>query len=168
MENATKERVILATVTVIQNEETGSAGRGFFVHGGYIITAAHCVPWSNEGDMILSSGDFAVKVVTATGSVIRGQIIAVDPASDIAVIAAPDNQRHPEEWQSFLTTAESIEPLVLCDDEFASGEAFPAHVFTHQGGWVSGDCEQFGENAPHVWLTAAAMPNATRLSLASD
>jgi S1-C subfamily serine protease len=139
-------------VTVINDKEAGSKGRGFLVHGGYILTAAPCIPWSNEGLMALDV-PFLVKIITADGSQLVGQILAVEPVADIAVIGSPDSQTFYEASNAFDDFAESSERLILCDDEFPFGKSFPVHVFTHCGKWLSGEAVRWGgENESTVCI----------------
>ena len=129
-------------MTVIKDEESGNKGRGFLVHGGYVLTAAHCVPWSGEGEMPL--GDrFFVTIIAADGSRLKGQVVGVEPVSDIAVIASPDGQDLPKDAEAFDRFVDSTEGLILCRDEFPFGEGFPVLIFTHKGEWISGEPAQW-------------------------
>ena len=142
-----RKQIERATVTVIANEKEDNAGRGFLVQGGYILTAAHCVPWSGDGRMPL--GDFfLVKIITADGSRLTGQVVAVEPVSDIAVIGSPDDQTFYKEAVAFDEFAESVQGLPLCGDEFPFGQDFPIYIFTHLGTWLSGKANQWADNAP--------------------
>ena len=144
-----RERTRLATVQVIENEEAGNTGQGFIVHGGYILTAAHCVPWSGQGQMPLRFGYyFLVNMITADGQRLTGQVVAVEPVSDIAVIASPDNQTFPKEAEAFDLFAQSVNPLPLSSKEFPFGQPFQIHILTHTGDWLSGEASQWAENAP--------------------
>ena len=156
-----RNRITLATVTVINDEKSGSKGRGFLVYGGYILTAAHCIPWSVEGLMALDV-PFLVEIITADRSRLRGQVVAVEPVADIAVIGSPDNQTFYEESDAFDLFAESVRGLLLCSDEFAFGQGFPIHILTHCGEWLSGQASQWGEYAATMRVdTDPTIPSGT-------
>jgi S1-C subfamily serine protease len=151
VDDSIQSRIARATVTVVKDEASDSKGRGFLVHGGYVLTAAHCVPWSGEGEMAL--GDrFLVTIIAADGSRLKGQVLAVEPVSDIAVIASPDGQDLPTEADAFSKFVDSTEALILCKDEFLFGEGFPIRIFTHEEQWISGKASQWRENAPTLFL----------------
>lgn len=145
MNDSIRNRIKLATVTVIHGDEA-DFGKGFFVPGGFILTAAHCVPWSGEGQMPL--GDFFhVAIIAADGTKLTGEVIAVEVVADIAVIGVLDNQMFSKEAEVFDRFAESIHPLQMCGAEFPFGEDFPVHVMNHCGHWLSGNAAQWKENA---------------------
>jgi S1-C subfamily serine protease len=161
MDDSTRNRIRLATVTVINDEEAGSKGRGFVVPGSYIVTAAHCVPWSVEGLMALDDY-FLVKIITADGIRLTGQVVAVEPVSDIAVIGSPDNQTFIEEAEAFDKFVASVKGLPLCSDEFASCQKVLVHILTHSGEWLSGHSSQWGDNAPTLYVeTDPTIPAGT-------
>ena len=161
MDDSIRRRVALATVTVVKDEEADSKGRGFLVPGGYVLTAAHCLPWSGEGEMPL--GDhFLVTIIVADGSRLKGEVVAVEPVSDIAVIASPDGQTFPREANAFDEFVDSTEGLIVCKDEFPLGEAFPIGIFTHEEHWISGSASQWRENAPTLFVeTTPAVSGGT-------
>ncbi len=81
-----KQRIAAATVRL---PELG--GQGVLIPGGFILTAAHCIEWTETGAMVL--GDyFFHKVETSDGKEFRGAVCAVEPVADIAVITEPDGQ----------------------------------------------------------------------------
>ena len=145
MDDSIRHRVTIATVTVLNNEEPD--GRGFLVHGGYILTAAHLVPWGRECEMVLGF-PFLVTIVTADGRRLKGEVVAVEVASDIAVIASPGHDDFREERGAFDRFAGSTEALILCKDEFPLGKSFPIHIFTHKEEWISGEATQNVEDTP--------------------
>ena len=124
MDNANRNRIKRATVTVIGNEESGVIGRGFFVAGEYIVTAAHCLPWSCEGSMLDCMGTH-VEIITADGSRLLGKVVSVDPISDIAVIGPPDSGCFLEEAEVFDRSVKSVEGFGLSGDEFPFGSGLP-------------------------------------------
>jgi S1-C subfamily serine protease len=142
-----RSRVARATVTIFKDEESGPIGQGFLVHGGYILTAAHCVPWSGEGQMPLGEY-FLVTVIAADGRRLTGQVVAVEPVSDIAVIGSPDGQTFSSQATDFDNYLESTEGLILCKDDFPFGAGFPVQIYTHTAEWISGEATQWGENVP--------------------
>jgi S1-C subfamily serine protease len=146
MNNAMREIVERATVTIFKDEASDNKGRGFLVAGGYILTAAHCVPSSIDGQMAL--GDhYLIKIIAANGNQLTGEVVAVEPVSDIALIGMPDDQVFPDKASQFERFAESTAALHLCADEFPFGESFPIHVFTHEGAWITGMAAQWKQNA---------------------
>ena len=56
------ERVAQATVKLPKK-----GGQGVMVPGGYVITAAHCIGWAGDGEMVL--GDFFIEDVETTEGV---------------------------------------------------------------------------------------------------
>ena len=78
MDDSIQSRVARATVTVINDEKSGAKGRGFLVHGGYILTAAHCIPWTLEGTMTLEDC-ILVTLIATDDRRLRGQVLAVEP-----------------------------------------------------------------------------------------
>lgn len=147
VDDSNRSRIVGATLTVVKDREYDSKGRGFLVHGGYVLTAAHCVNWSGEGEMALGE-DVAVSMIAADGSKLLGRVVAVDPVSDIAVIGSIDDATTIEEAQAFDSFVESNEGLILCKDEFPLGVEFALHIYTHKGEWISGEATQWRENTP--------------------
>ncbi len=86
MTKAETKRVIDATVRV-----DGMLGQGVLVHGGFILTAAHCINWKVDGGLAL--GDHYVEVVSAkSGKHLSVGVVTADPVSDIAVLGSLDDQ----------------------------------------------------------------------------
>ena len=164
MDDTIRNRIELATVTVIKADEADIKGRGFVVHGGYILTAAHCVPWNGDGLMALDI-PFHVTVVTPHGQRITGRVVAVEPVSDIAVIGSPDCQAFYAESNTFDDFVESGERLIVCDDEYPFGEWFPVHVFTHECEWISGKAMYKGDASTLCFQTRPTIPNGTSGSI---
>ena len=129
--NQIKDRVRRATVSVIKDRKTDSKGRGVLVPGGFVLTAAHCVPWSGEGDMPLGEY-FNVRLIDSEGREQVGSVCAAEPVTDIAVIGEPDAQAFYREWEEFQDFVESTAPVPVSDDQYTFRQSFPIHVFTHQ------------------------------------
>ncbi len=140
MDDSIRSRVARATVTVVNNEELGNDGRGFFVRGRYVLTAAHCIPWTSDGTMALQDS-IPVTVIAADGRRLDGQVLAIEPISDIAVIG---NLEADDAFEGDSLEIDSSEGLVLCDDRLTD-EKFLVHVFTHQREWVSGQAACFDD-----------------------
>ncbi|MGA2618344.1 MAG: serine protease [Thermoguttaceae bacterium] len=138
---------------------TGNTGRGFVVHGGYILTAAHCVPWDCQGGMALDK-PFSINVITANNITLTGHVVAVEPVSDIAVIGSPDD-RFPGIARSFESFTETAEALMLCADEFPLDEEFPVHIFTRLAEWLPGKAAQQKKRSILSVTTAPTVPDGT-------
>jgi hypothetical protein len=95
---------------VVQFSRKG--GRGILVPGGLILTAAHCVNWSLEGDMVLGD-DYLEKVQTADGEELLLSVLAIEPVADVAVLGAPDNQRLLEQAIAFDEFTARTKPAAL-------------------------------------------------------
>jgi S1-C subfamily serine protease len=108
-------------------------------------------------------GDFfLVTIIAADGSRLKGQVVAVEPVSDIAVIGSLDSQDFPNEADAFDEFVDSTEGLILSADEFPFGEGFPVHIFTHKEEWISGSATQWCENAQTLFVeTSPAVSGGT-------
>lgn len=138
MDDAQKVRVEAATVKLLE-----LGGQGVLVPGGYILTAAHCVNWSIKGGMVL--GDFCLhRIQTADGELLDVTPYAVEPVNDIAALGALDDQAAPQKADAFEEFCESTPPVPVCTDEYAFGEYFPVHIYTHKGEWIAGQAARFG------------------------
>ncbi len=160
MDNGKRNRIKRATVTVIGNEESDIIGQGFAVAGEYIVTAAHCLPWSCEGGMLDCTGTH-VEIITADGNRLLGKVVTVDPISDIAIIGPPDSGYFSEEAEIFDRFVKSVEGLLLSGDELPIGQEVLVHVFTHSGEWLSGHASQWSDNAPILHLESLSIPSGT-------
>jgi hypothetical protein len=72
-----------ATVTTLRR----GGGQGVLVNGNLIITAAHCLDWSCDGELVLRK--HSVEVRTRQGE-LKVTPIAIEPVKDIAVLGSLD------------------------------------------------------------------------------
>ena len=118
------ERVVNGTVSL----ERG-LGQGVLVRGGFILTAAHCVPWGSDdhrdGGLVHDDHLVRVSAGTVTGVTFELTPCALDPFVDLAVLTPCDGRQTFDGWvvqtQALrLRTSVPTEPLAL-------------HVRTHLG-----------------------------------
>lgn len=133
------ERVKAATVKVIKR-----GGQGVLVHGGLILTAAHCVEFSCEGGMVL--GDYYIEDIETGGGILQVAPLAVEPVKDIAVLGNLDEQEFYKEVVAYEAWYESIEPVPLCFRKYKRFQEFDTYIFTHEGTWVHGKSVFHGED----------------------
>ena len=136
-------RVAAATVTIL-----GKQGQGVLVNDKLIITAAHCISHSSDGEMVL--GDMFHERIRIGAREFTVAPLAVEPVLDIAILGALDDQEFPKEADAFLCVCKDIEPVPVCRSDFALKDEFPVHIYTHKGTWVTGTARNFGEPRLHV------------------
>jgi hypothetical protein len=132
-----KARVVAATVRM-----TKEGGRGVFVPGGYILTAAHCIHrWS--GPAGTAQKDYKLESVkTRDGRELTARVLALDPVVDIAAlgpvpyIGALDDLALPEEGIAFAQFG--LDGVPLGRKSTLSDKPFPVYIFTHKGNWLTG------------------------------
>lgn len=156
-----KNQAKRATVTIVGGLEADTHGCGFFVRGGYILTATCCLLPGDRGRGRTHPDDcFLVKIIAADGSETVGQVVAVDLISGISAIGRPDCEINEgsaaAEYQEFV---ESIEGLSLHTGENPPYEYFSVRVLTPGGKWLLGKAMQGNANSPtlHV-VTELAVP----------
>ena len=131
-----KARVTQATVEL---DETG--GRGVLVEGDLIITAAHCIPVTEE--MSPGQADNETLIKTSNGSQdIWVEILAAEPVVDIAALGGirghyPSGS---DEGKRFETFCENTTPLPICQREFEF--EFPIFIYDHKARWLTGKAER--------------------------
>lgn len=153
MEPEVRRRVERATVRL---PDRGS--QGVLVPGRFVVTAAHCVRWTETGRMGLGE-PFLERVETPTGLTFQMEIVAVEAVSDVAVLGPADDQQLPDDADRFVEWAEATEPVtvaawdppprkpVLRADGSLEPDAEPAvavHVRTCDGRWLTGRAVQHG------------------------
>jgi S1-C subfamily serine protease len=134
-------------------------GQGVVVPGGYLVTAAHCVPWDGNGRMAL--GDpCIVSVRTKSNAQFRVAVAACDPVTDIAVLGAMDDQRCPSEAEAFESWRETVTPIAISTMIPGVDESCQVHVLTHSGEWLIASVTQYGDPAglPNgsIWIKPEA------------
>jgi hypothetical protein len=112
-------------------------GRGILVNGGVVLTAAHCVEYKTEGEMIL--GDFFLEdIETSQGDSFKIEPYAVEPVSDLAALGATNIPELIQEVVKFANFCEKTKPVTLCLKPPPIGESYPIYIYTHKGMWVKG------------------------------
>jgi S1-C subfamily serine protease len=132
-----KKMVDAATVSL-----PDKGGQGVLVSGGFVLTAAHCVEWSTEGDMALD--DHLATVKPTKGRSFRAAIYAVEPVADIAVLGQPDNQTFFDDANAFDAFCEATRPVPVCIDDFVVGTSVRVFVRTHHKKWIAAKVARHG------------------------
>jgi hypothetical protein len=125
-------RVLDATVRI---DRLG--GQGVLVHGGFILTATHCMNWAGDGRMAL--GDHPIEAITTKdGKHLSVWLYAADPVSDIAVLGSLDGQDAPFECDEFEGWSEATPPVSLANITPRYNAPTKIQVLTHKGKWTKG------------------------------
>ena len=90
LQESTYTDVAKATVTLL-----GKGGQGVLVSGNLIITAAHCIAFRCEGEMVL--GDYFIEEIKTCERELKVALLAVEPVSDLAVLGSLDTQAFAKE-----------------------------------------------------------------------
>ena len=137
----------VAAATVIL---PGQGGQGVLVEGNLILTAAHCIKFNCEGHMVLSEvlgGDFIEEIETAKGRLKVGPL-AIEPVSDIAVLAALDGQVFYEESEAVEQFCRTTKPLTVGQRDYDLFKEFPAFVYNGNTGiWTEGTAQQCNDRS---------------------
>jgi hypothetical protein len=142
------ERAAMATVTI-----TRKRGKGVLVNGGLILTAAHCITYHCEGQMVL--GDYYIETIkTAGGKLLKAQPLAVEPVSDIAVLGALDGQDFGDEVLQFETFCEKTKPVPMCLSRYRLFQSFSVRILNRDWKWVRGNAMICAEGAPVLFVEA--------------
>ena len=150
----TRKRVEKATVRL-----TKKGGQGVIVPDGLILTAAHCIAASLEGDMVL--GDFFLEEIEFGGQKIVAQVYVVEPVSDIAVLGTPDDQTFYKEAIAFDKALELIEPVEIRSEDLELFREIPAMVFTHTRLWLQASVQKCNESASTLAINTPAIDGGT-------
>ena len=134
--------VAKATVTL-----SGKDGQGVLVNSNLILTAAHCIDFRCEGEMVL--GDYFIEEIKTGERELKVAPLAVEPVNDLAVLGSLDNQEFSKEADDFEKFCEDTKPVPLCRRDFVLFRKFRVHIYTHKGIWVTGSAMQCCEDA-HV------------------
>lgn len=142
-----KEKLIDAIVQI-----SNSGGRGVLV-GEIILTGAHCIKFSTEGEMVL--GDFFIEEIeTRSGQRLKVRPLAVEPVADIAVLGCLDSQEFGKEAEAFENFCQTTMPMPIARGRIRCRHAFPVRVLNADGQWVSGNAELFDNSSPYIWIEA--------------
>lgn len=137
--NKLKKQVEKATVKIVKR-----GGQGVLVHGGLILTAAHCVEFTTEGHMVL--GEYFIEEIETGSETLKVAPYAIEPLRDSAVLGSLDNQAFFAEAEAYEKWYENIEPISLCLREYERFQGFDAFIFTHEGTWIKGKAAFHGED----------------------
>jgi hypothetical protein len=111
--NKTQWTLQEATKSVLMVGEDG--GRGFIVATKmhhYVITAAHCLPRLPIPHPLETEGRTYRDLIGPLGKkpCVWAECVFVDPVADIAVLAEPDDQGLPEQWDAFYELVNALRP----------------------------------------------------------
>jgi S1-C subfamily serine protease len=138
MTKAETARVVDATVCL-----PVKGGQGVLVAGGFILTAAHCISLDGRGKMTL--GDYFLEnVTTKSGVRFRVGPVSADPVSDIAVLAALDDQVFFKDADAFEQWSETTSPVPLASTTPRFRRPLPVSVLTHKGKWIAAKIIRYG------------------------
>ena len=136
-----------ATVSIL-----GKGGQGVLVNDELIITAAHCITYSLEGEMAL--GDLFTEKIKTHEREFTVALLAVEPVTDIAILGPTDHYEIWNEQIEFERFCKDTNPVTLCRRYFAPLEKFTVHIYTHKGTWVTGSATNPREYAPCLVVEA--------------
>ena len=145
MNKEIREHIEKATVVVNVNDDPG---QGVLIAGGFILTAAHCVPWSCEGDMMLYDC-FLQTIKTRDNKLLTVTPYAVEPVSDIAVLGKVDDQTYPREALAFEQFCEGTFPIPAFTEEMEIAKAMTVYLLSHKGAWIKGEVTHWGPSLGH-------------------
>lgn len=123
---------------------TQRGGLGVLV-GNVILTAAHCVNYSTEGEMVL--GDYFIQEIDTWQGKIKATPIAVEPVRDIAVLGCLDAQEFPKKAEAFEQFCQSTTPVKLATRRLKAGQSFPVKIHQPNGTWSKGTGQIFGSDS---------------------
>lgn len=129
----------------------GRGGRGVLA-GSVIMTAAHCLNFSTDGEMVL--GDHYIEEVKAGSVRLKLKPLVVEPLSDIALLGALDEQVFPDEVEAFEEFCAKTPSVPLFKGRIKRGKQLAVRILGHHGRWIDGSVGLFNEAAPSLWLEA--------------
>jgi hypothetical protein len=141
-----------ACVTIVKPD--GARGRGVLVPGQMVLTAAHCVTYTNDATMALGE-HFSEMLQTAQGE-LQVAPLAVEPVTDIAVLGALDYEEFPQEVEAFETWCASTPAVPVCFQDVLLFEPFPVYIYTHIEQWVEARATVTRADLPRLWVEVSA------------
>lgn len=127
-----RRRVEAATVAIGQPDGQW-CGQGVVVFGGYILTAAHCIPRSSEAELWFD--DVVTAEFRSRDCVSKAQVLAIEPVADIAILGPSGNPKAIEEYEAWY---DDQEPLLICERNWITFQEFSIWLYTHLGTWIGG------------------------------
>ncbi len=127
-------------------------GQGILVEGNLILTAAHCVDFKCDGEMVLGN-DFLEPIQTCCG-VFNVAALAVEPVNDLAVLGPVDGQVLPADAEAFEDFCAATKSVPICTSEFELFKEIPISIFTHKGAWIRGQAQQCANHAAMLFIHA--------------
>lgn len=143
------ERVAAATVALPE-----AAAQGLLVSGGFVLTAAHALPWDEwDGPEAMALGDdYLVVVKPKMRATFRLRVCAVEPVADIAVLCEPDTQVFGDDAEAFEGFRDATQPVLVEDADFEPHARVPVHVLTHHGTWLQAEATEMHTGDGCAWL----------------
>ncbi len=127
-------------------------GRGFVAHGGYVITAAHCLPFFPPCHGASHTEERTYKELLGPlgqQPEIWAECLFADPIGDIAVLGRPDNQALPEQFFAYEKWVYGVGFLPIAD----APQNGPAWLLSLDAPWYQCTVQQIGNM---LWLSNAA------------
>ncbi len=142
-----------ATVDIIK--DGNQYGRGVLIPKNMILTAAHCVTFTNSGLMVLGEY-FLEHIQTQTGNIV-GSIEMVESVSDLCIIGPPDNQELYKESIKFENFCRDTKPVKICSDKVEAWQKSDIYILNLDRQWIKGTAEYTCYlNSPMVSVIADA------------
>ena len=129
----------------------GLGGHGVLV-GEYIITAAHCLNYRNDGSMAM--GDYYIEQVIIRRGPIKARPLVVEPVSDIAVLGCLDEQEFSDDAEAFEEFCNTTTPARLARIEPGIRKPIRVRIHGHDGRWIPGTATRFTENVSSICVDA--------------
>lgn len=146
LDDTKKKIVVSATVDLPR-------GRGVLVTNGFILTASHLIDYDLIDKLFLGE-PYIEEIKTVMGS-FRVALLAVEPASDIAVLGCLDNQTFYEEAEQYENFCENTPAINLCmkyiNRKPYNELEFNAYVYTHEGKWITVKAGFYGRPTGRLW-----------------
>ncbi len=143
---------------------TVGGGRGFVVQGEfarYIITAGHCLPFIPPCISLSNLEERTYQALLGPlgeRQSVSAECIFVDPISDIAVLASPDNQEMSEQADAYEAFTEASSILAINDLQASSSfdplQNSPAWLLSLDGHWFQCEVASVRAGAP-LWIKSA-------------
>lgn len=154
LDDKIRKRVERATVRL-----PNKGGLGVIVRNNLILTAAHCIDFRTDCSMTITNS-FNEKI-EYDGRQLLALIYAVEPVKDIAVLGEPDTQDYCEEWENYVNTLDSIEPVEISSEELEPLRDIPAFIYTHKRTWQEVIVRQNGKKVPLLMISGALIEGGT-------